>query len=190
VGVAVAKVPKASMETPGANCLLCLIAAQAANSSVARHVDTLGADELLPVRDQIAAAMRKKGMNVVAIQEPVELAGLKALSSTAPNTAKVDFAPLKAKYGVDKMLIVAIEAYGLQRNYASYIPTSDPRAFLRVTGYMVNLSNNAYEWYRPVTLFKAADGAWDEPPRYPGLTNAFFQTLEMGKDQLLEPWVH
>ncbi len=189
VGVAVAKVPKSSLETPGANCLLCLIAAQAGNTSVARHFDTLGADELLPVRDQIADAMRKKGMNVVAIQEPVDLATLKGFSSSGPNTAKLDFAPLKAKYGVDKIVLVAIDAYGLQRNYSAYIPTGNPRAFLRATGYMVNLSNNVYEWYRPVTLFKAAEGAWDEPPKYPGLTNAFYQTLELGKDQLLEPWV-
>jgi hypothetical protein len=189
VGIAVSKPPKASMELPGASCLLCVIAAQAANTSVARHVETLPVQDLVAVRDQIAAALRKKGVNILVIAEPLQLETLPDMKTNAPNTAKRDFTSLKAKYGVDKLVLVDVEAFGLQRNYSAYIPSGAPRAFLRGSGSMINLSNNAYEWYLPLALFKAADGAWDEPPKYPGLTNAFYENLEMGKDRLLEPWV-
>ena len=33
-----------------------------------------------------------------------------------------------------------------------------------------------------------ADGAWDEPAKFPGLTNAYFQVVELGKDEVLRPF--
>jgi len=53
---------------------------------------------------------------------------------------------------------------------------------------MVDLTSNAYDWYMPLNVLKSADGRWDEPPKFPGLTNAYFQALEESKDQLLRPW--
>jgi hypothetical protein len=58
---------------------------------------------------------------------------------------------------------------------------------LQGVGYIVNLKNNTYEWYLPVLVTKAADQNWDEPPKFPGLTNAYFQALEIGKDSFLRP---
>jgi hypothetical protein len=55
-------------------------------------------------------------------------------------------------------------------------------------GYMVNLSRNSYDWYLPVHIQKSADGVWDEPAKYPGLTNAYFQTLELARDSFLKPF--
>jgi hypothetical protein len=40
----------------------------------------------------------------------------------------------------------------------------------------------------PVELAKGSDGPWDESPSFPGLTNAYFQVLEMGKDAFLKPF--
>lgn len=188
VGVAMTKPPKPSVEFPGAGCLLCIITAQAANTTVSKHAESLPVDDLVAVREQLAAAMRKKGMNVVVIPEPLQLETLPEMKSDEPNTAKRDFRPLKAKYGIDRLVLVNVEAVGLMRNYSAYIPTSDPRMFLRGNGSMVNLADNRYEWYMPVNLYKAADGPWDEPPKFPGLTNAFYETLEKGKDQILAPW--
>jgi hypothetical protein len=41
--------------------------------------------------------------------------------------------------------------------------------------------------YQRIDIQKSADGAWDEPPQYPGLTNAYFQIVEMIKDRVKEP---
>ena len=73
----------------------------------------------------------------------------------------------------------------MYRQYSAYIPVSDPRAELEIKGYLVNLSNNTYEWYQMFGEVKGSDGIWDEPPHFPGLTNAYFQALEHGKDRLL-----
>jgi hypothetical protein len=189
VGVALAKVPKASMEVPGAECPLCIASAQVANLPLARHVDTLDAEQLKPVRDQIAAALRKKGVDVTVIPEAIEIEALAEISSPAANSPRRNFAPLKQKYGVDKLVVVGVQAVGIQRSYMTYVPTSAPRVFVRAAGYMVNLGSNVYEWYLPVHVVKAAEGRhWDEPPNFPALTNAYYRALEQGGDRLLEPW--
>jgi hypothetical protein len=35
---------------------------------------------------------------------------------------------------------------------------------------------------------KATDGDWDEPPKFPGLTNAYFQAVEQFKDGAKKPF--
>jgi hypothetical protein len=55
---------------------------------------------------------------------------------------------------------------------------------------MVNLSNNEYELYVPLLVQKSADGAWDEAPKFPGLTNAYYQVLELSKDAILSPFAN
>jgi hypothetical protein len=189
IGVVLAAVPKASLEVPGANCLLCIAAAQAANASIARHFDTLDSGDLLQVRDGIADGLRKKGLKAVILPDLLDLNTLAETGSSAPNGAKRDFTPLKQKFGLDKLVVVSVEALGVQRSYSAYIPTGAPYAYMRAIGYMVDLRSNTYDWYQPVQVFRTADGGnWDEPPNYPGLTNAYYQALETSKDRLLEAW--
>jgi hypothetical protein len=133
--------------------------------------------------------MRKKGLAVVILPDPLDLNALGETASSTPNAAKRDFTPLKQKHGVDKLVVVNVEALGVQRSYSAYIPTGAPYAFLRVAGYMVDLRSNTYDWYQPVQVFRTAEGGrWDEPPTYPGLTNAYYQALETSKDRLLDSW--
>jgi hypothetical protein len=188
IGVAMTKLPKPEVHLPGAGCLLCIIAATAMNSELSKHTDTLQQEDLPQLKEQLAALLRKRGATVSVIAEPFELKNLAdAPTSDAPNVATKNFAPLKQKYGVDKLMVIDIQMLGFERPYASYIPTSDPKGVLRGTGYLINLSNNTYEWYRPVSIIKSAEGKWDEPTKFPGLTNAYFQALELGKDQFIKP---
>jgi hypothetical protein len=39
----------------------------------------------------------------------------------------------------------------------------------------------------PLNMTKSADDKWDEPAKYPGLTNAYFQAIELGQDHFLKP---
>ena len=79
---------------------------------------------------------------------------------------------------------------GISRDYSAYIPTSDPKGKIVGQGFMVNLSTNAYEWYQDLSTAKSSDGAWDEPPSYPGLTNAYFQAIELTKDDVLKAFAN
>jgi hypothetical protein len=188
VGVALAELPKASMDYPGTDCLLCFAAAQLANAPLAKQVDTFDAEQLKPVRDRIADSLRRKGVNAVVIAEPIVLESLAQVSGDTTNKPHRDFRPLKARYGVDKLVVVSVDALGIQRLYSGFAPVTDPRAYVRGTGYMVDLASNTYEWYQPFRVFRPAEGRWNEPPEYPGLTNAYLRALEASQDRLLQPW--
>jgi len=187
IGVAMSPLPKVDTHLPGASCLLCLAAASVANSSLTSHAGTLPLEDLPKLKAEAADALRKKGLSVVVIEEDVKVGDLPAFNSQQPNTARKDFSSLRDKYKLDKLLVIDITALGFQRTYSAYVPTSDPKGILRGSGYIVNLQNHVLEWYQPVEILKSADGKWDEPPKFPGLSNAYFQALELGRDSFIKP---
>jgi hypothetical protein len=187
VAIAMTELPKADTYFPGADCLLCLAAASVANSSLTTHTKTWTAEDLPMLKERAAVALRKRGAEVVLIDEPLKLAALPDATNKAPNLATKDFSSFKAKHSVDKLLVIEINQLGVERTYASYFPTSAPKAVLRGRGYLVNLATNAYEWYQSVSVLKSTDGNWDEPPKFPGVTNAYYQALELGKDGFVNP---
>ena len=188
LGVAMTALPKVDTEFPGAACLLCMATAATANSSLTAHANTLPYEDLPKLKNVVADLIRGKKVDVLVIPENLKVDQLSDYRTAGPNTAKKDFSSLKLKYKIDKLLVIDITALGFTRTYSAYIPTSDPKSLLRGAGYMVNLSNNTYEWYLPVVVSKGADRNWDEPPKFPALTNAYFQGLELGKDRFLEPF--
>jgi len=189
IGVVMATLPAVDIAYPGANCLLCLAAASAANSGLAAHTRTLPYDTLTELAADLAEALRKKGAaEVVVISDPLKLTDLPSASASGPSLARQDFTPLKAKYGVDKLLVVQVTQLGMVRTYSAYFPTSVPRAVFQGNGFIVDLTSNRYDWYLPVSRHKSADGKWDEPPRFPGLSNAYFQVIELARESYLRPF--
>ena len=187
VGVAMAPLPKVDTAFPGAGCLLCLAAASLTNNKLTAHVQTLTVEDLPLLKGELAKSLRAKGLDAVVIDEPLDVQKLPSFSAK-PNFATKDFSALKAKYKVDKLLVIDIAALGAWRDYSSYIPTSDPKAVFKGTGYIVDLGSNALDWYLPVNIVKSADQKWDEPPKFPGLTNAYYQAIELGKDAFSKPF--
>jgi hypothetical protein len=188
IGVAMTALPKVDTAFPGAGCLLCMAAASLANQSLTAHFQTLPQDDLARLKADMVKALRAKGLDASAIDEPLDLKNLPSLSSSQPNFATKDFSSLKAKYKIDKLLVIEITSLGATRNYSAYIPTSDPKAVVSGTGYIVNLSSNALEWVKYVNIQKSADQKWDEPPKFPGLTNAYFQAIELSRDGFTKPF--
>lgn len=186
IGVVMTALPAVDTQFPGAYCLLCMAAASVANSELTKYTKTLPYEDFPKLNVQLAEILKKKGAAVTMI-DALDIAALPDYDSKAPNFAKKDFRPLKAKYNVDKLLVVTIGMIGIERNYASYIPSGDPKARVAGTSYIVNLNDNALEWYLPVNAMKSSDGKWDEPPKFPGLTNAYFQALEMARDAIVTP---
>ena len=189
IGVAMAPIPKANTDFPGAGCLLCIAAAEATHSTLTAYVQTLPTDDLASLKDELAAALRKKGVDAVVIAEPLKVDELPENAIAGDNIARRDFSALRKKYGVDRLLLIQVTALGVTRNYSAYVPTSPPMGSLRGTGSIVNLSTNTYEWHKIVAVTRASDKTWDEPPKFPGMSNAYFQALELGKDSFLEPFV-
>lgn len=178
--------PKVDTYFPGADCLLCYAFASASNSSLTKHAGTLSHTELSNLRQDVAAVLAKRGVETVVIGDALDLKNLPDASITAPNAAKKDFSSLRAKHKLDKLLVLDVSIVGYWRTYASYAPTSDPKATVKATGYLVDLKTNAYDWYLPIDIQRTAEGNWDEPPKFPGLTNAYFQALEASRDSVLK----
>jgi hypothetical protein len=188
VGVVMSPLPKVDTDFPGAYCLLCMGVASAANSSLTSHTHTLAADEVAGYKPELIAALRNKGFDVTEIPDPLDVSKLPNAQKKAADHATKDFTSLKAKYGVGKLCVLEVTQLGIERTYAAYVPTSDPRAVVRGKAYLIDLSSNAYDWYQSVDVTVSAEGKWDEPPGFPGLTNAYFQAIEKARDLYLGPF--
>ena len=186
IGVAMSKLPPVETHLPGAGCLLCVAAASMANSSLSEYSKTLSHEDLPQLKNEIAQRLARKGANAIVIADELNVDDLGTFSGEGANVAKKDFSSLRTKYGVDRLLVIDVRTLGFERSYSAYVPTSDPKGVFRGAGYLVNLKSNTYEWYLPVQVLKSADKQWDEAPKYPGLTNAYYQALELGKDQFLK----
>lgn len=186
VGVVMTTLPKVDTQFPGAYCLLCLAAASLANSSLTSHANSLPYEDIPKLKQSVADLLKKRGTDVLVIEESLDLSTLDNSNDSALNAATKRFTPLQQKYKVDRLLVINIAALGFTRPYAAYIPTSDPKAYLEGSGYLVNLKNNLFEWFYPWNVSRSTDKTWDEPPKFPGLTNAYFQVLEIAKDNLLK----
>ena len=188
VGVVMTALPKVDTSFPGAYCLLCMAAASAANSSLTKHTHTLGAEDLLTLKDTIAVRLRKRGVDATVIADNLDLKQLKDFSGGGVNVAKKDFRVLKDKYKVDHLIVVDITNLGFVRNYSAYISQGEPTAQIGGTISVVNLSTNTYDFYVSINQSKVAEGAWDEPPNFPNLTNAYYAVVESGKDVVQNPF--
>lgn len=187
VGVAMPALPKVDTYFPGADCLLCYAFASASNSALTKHTETLGHEDLAALKEDVVAVLRKKDVEVVAIKEPIDLKALPDIRTEVPTAARKDYSTLRAKYGVDSLLVINVGQLGYVRTYASYVPTSDPKATVSGSAYMVDLKSNTYSWYLPLNISRSASEKWDEPPKFPGLTNAYFQAVEASRDSILKP---
>jgi len=188
VAVVMTPLPKQDTYFPGAGCLLCYAAAAMANSSLTDHVRSLPYEDLPQLKETVAQALRSRGVDAFAVTEDLDIESLASYSAEGANVVPKNFSPLSSKYQAEKLVVLQVTTLGFIRTYSAYVATSEPKGVLTGLGYMVNLKNNTYDWYQPISITKSADQNWDEPPRFPGLTNAYFQALELGKDQFLKPF--
>jgi len=188
VGVVMTAIPKVNTSFPGASCLLCIAAAEMANTTLTEYSHTLQIEDLPKLKVEVADLLRKNGVDTTVVEAAISIKDLPDAPVQGPNLARKDFSSFRSKF--DRLVVIDISALGFQRTYASYIPTSDPKGYLSGVGYLVNLKTNELEWYETIFVAKATEGKWDEPPKFPGLTNAYFQAIELGKDQFKSPFSH
>jgi hypothetical protein len=188
LGVVMADLPKPDTQFPGASCLLCIAVANAAHSALSKEVQGFSTAELKPLPGQLVELLRKQGVDAILLSDPLKLADLPDLRASDPkNKPRKNFSGLKAKHQLDRLLLVEITSLGVSRSYSAYIPSDVPRAMLNGSASLIDLNTNALEWYMPLALSRAAEGPWDEP-KFPGLTNAYFQVLETGMDMVKKPF--
>jgi hypothetical protein len=67
IGVVVSELPKPDTAFPGAGCLLCIGVANANHSSLNSHVKTFTVDDLKPLKADIAALLKKQGLEAILL---------------------------------------------------------------------------------------------------------------------------
>lgn len=184
IGLAMYPLPAPDTSFPGADCLLCLAIASTANSSMTTAVKTWSNEDLGNLKGELASVLTQRGLQAVVIEEQINAKAYPDRKQAEPGFARKDFSALKATAGVDRLLVVNLSMLGVSRHYAAYIPTGVPQAVLTGEAFIVDLDSHRLDWYEKFDLARGADGNWDEPPKFPGLTNAYFQVIEEVKDSL------
>lgn len=185
VGVIMTEMPRPDVHLPGADCLLCIVAAEIGNSTLSSHVDTLIPDDFKLIESDLVKQLKAKKVDVVAIEDNLKLSELSEFNSDIEGAPRHDYRKLSNKYGINHLLVIDINTIGMLRKYSSYIPIDDPRAVVTGVSYLVDLSNNTFKWYKHINVNKSANGNWDEPPAFPALTNAYYQAIETGRETIL-----
>jgi hypothetical protein len=190
IGVVMSELPKPDTQFPGAFCLLCLGVANLAHTALTKEVQTFSTTELQPLPAELVALLQKQGLDAVLIGEPLKVADLPDVKSAdGANKARKDFSSMKTKHKVDRLLVVNVGSLGVWRSYSGYVPTDVPAAVANGNASMVELSSGSLEWYLPLSVSRKAEGEWDEPAKFPGLSNAYYQVLESVKDMIKKPFL-
>jgi hypothetical protein len=185
VGVYMAELPKTDTHLVGASCLLCYAAASVANSSGTSHIQSLDTNELVGLDETVVELISSKGIKTSLVKTVIDLEKLAKYKTDELNFAKQDFRVLKEKLGVDKLIVIDINTAGAYRPYSSYVPTGAPVGTVSGLAYTIDLNTNKYELYENIDFKVGAQTKWDEPPAFPGVTNAYYQAVEMTKDKIV-----
>lgn len=184
VGVAMSKLPAPDTSFPGAHCLLCYGIASGVHSSLTKAVQAFDTAELKALPGELAALLSQQGVEVVLFEEPIDVDALPKIETRDMHMARTNFGVFKARFRIDRLIVVHVTALGVARSYSGYVPQGPPRAEIAGSASLVNLETNALEWYQKLDVGRGAEGPWDEPPSFPGLTNAYYQVLEEARDRV------
>ena len=185
IAISIAEVPEVQISYPGADCLLCLGVAAMANSGLSGEVKNLNSDDLLPLGEQLVAKLKESGHPVKVLDKALSLRKLKKYDAVEPNQARKDYRPLKDELQASHLLVLELDYVGVKRDYASYVPTSEPYAIVAGLAYLINLTTNIYDWYLPIVQRHSPGQDWKQPPSYPGVINSYYQAVETTKDEIL-----
>lgn len=185
IGVVMAPLPVPSVAIEGAGCVLCYLFAKNALSELNEHAGSLPVDDLLSLKAEVVDALRARGLDAEPIDEVIDFTTFPDVEERQPDHTSKDLRALRSKYGIERLLIISVHRLGFHRLYSSYFPRGNPRGELAGSGEMIELSTGRFEWLEPVYAARDVAGEWDEPPSFPGLTNAYYQAMEAGRDAFL-----
>ncbi|WP_085715753.1 hypothetical protein [Pseudomonas sp. B28(2017)] len=186
IGVAISTLPPPVLALTGNQGILDYAINSGVNSKLSDNVKTWQVRDFDTLPDAIVAKLQAKGYKAKRIDEKVDLTAYKEIKFREGYTAK-DLTPIKAKYGVDRLLLVYVTATGATRSYYSVVPTSVPMAQVGGQGMVVDLTDNKLLWFQPFVAVQAAQGEWDEPT-YTNLSNAFYQAVDNSRQQMITPF--
>ncbi|HEV2271950.1 MAG TPA: hypothetical protein VGR92_21050, partial [Steroidobacteraceae bacterium] len=146
VGVVIAVMPPASTLKMGNQGLLDVAINNAMADPLTKHLRSLSMDQFRESGQVIATFFSKQGVTTKTIPADLDLKALPKAQQEADGFATRDFTGLKAKYGVDQLVVLEVQAAGTIRNYYGFIPTGAPQGYFSCRGSLIDLSNNKLLW--------------------------------------------
>jgi hypothetical protein len=190
VGVIIVKMPKPGTLKMGAQGLLDMAINGAMADSLTKHLNSLSLEDFRAGGQVIAAHFSKQGVPAKFIQEELDLTTLAKIKNAEKGFAALDYSSLKAKYGVEQLVVLEVRAAGTIRNYYGFIPTSAPQGYFSCYGSLVDLSNNKLLWTASGVQQVPVEAPWDQPAdSYPHVTSAFYRALESAKTTMVKDLV-
>lgn len=188
IGVAVVEIPLPTAHKGGSQGLLDMAINEAVASDLEKHLNSLDTREVVQLADKITNYLNTNGYKTKQFKNPISIADLPDFENTKSGSdyfASKDFRSYKAKYGVDKLVLITVVRLGTIRDYYGFIPTSEPSGISHINGKVINLTSNMLEWNQTVEQrVPNMTESWDVPPNYPGLTKAMYAALSQTKQEL------
>lgn len=176
IGVALVEAPRGTVHMYGPRDALDRAIATKADSQFINYLHTVRPGAFNQLAEGFSAGLRKRGYTVEVIAQPVESTWYATLQTKAPtNKVEADLAPDRAKYGVDRLLLLSVDRFGAYRDYFVFVPTAAPMAIFQVEGKLVDLASNEMLWRATMASKQNVipiEGDWNQPPDYPNVTLA------------------
>lgn len=175
---------KATTHIWGANCLLCYGVASALTQGLDDHLEQeISTEELDNIKELVLAKYSARFPNVKMVELSTPVKELKDFKEQL-GFAKKDFTVVKGEHDIDVLVIMHVRGYGAFRSFSNYIPNGDPQGYLAGWLYSVDLNTNAYIQYLSLDEKVQPSGVWDQPPKYPSVTTAYYQAVENVKKKI------
>ena len=186
VGVVVVKMPKPATLRVGAQGLLDQAINSAMADSLTKHLNALSMDDFRAGGNAVAKHFSNQGIPTKFIPEELDLTTLAKVEQPQKGYAKVDFSALKARYGVDQLVVLEVVAAGTIRSYYGFIPTSAPKGYFSCRGLLVDLSNNKLLWVGTSVQQVVVEAPWDQSDEnYPHIDTAFYRAMSDGRTTMV-----
>jgi hypothetical protein len=183
IGILVSYPTVMELNFPGADCLLCLGVAIAAHGELRDHAKTLTVNDMSELQSRIERRLRSKGYSSVVMRGMPKIDDLPKNPKSGAGFSQKDLSSF-GKEGVTHVFVLHVKDMGLRRNYQEYFPAGEPKARIFADVYIASVSDGRYQYFKEYDLNKASVQPWDAPPKFPGLTNAYYGLIEEFKDLL------
>lgn len=172
VTVAAAKAPKPQLHKQGPQGLLDVAIANAMTNDLDKRLQQIDLSWYHRMPTSFGASLKQRGVSVVPYNSQVS-DDQKEYTRLAINNS-------------DKVLVIKLEAIGAKRDYYAMVPTGAPQGYCVMSGELINVADNKVLWRYTATSAQPVQGAWDQPPAYPNLTNAIELAANSARQELLD----
>lgn len=186
IGVAMTPATAPRLMLTGNQGLLDLAINTGVNSKLSDHVSTWDLSDVNTLPDAVIAKLQAKGYKTKRIEERIDLGKYKE-TKFKEGYMERDIASLKTAYGIDRLLLIAIDSAGATRSYYSVVPTSAPTPVVAGRGILVDVQDSRLLWFKRFEVTQPAQGEWDQPS-YSNLSNAFYQAVDNSRQLFVTPF--